>query len=141
MIDEPFIDTNILCYAYDLSEPTKRRVCKQIVEKVFSGENKGVVSIQVLVELYNALTQKLGVEIDSARIIVESIIASENWLKIRYDENSIKSALRSSSAFDSSFLDTLIAETMKENGVSQIITENVKDFKRIPGIKISNPME
>jgi len=141
MKDECFKYTNNLCYAYDLIGPTKRKVCKQIVEKVFSGENRAVVSTQVLVELYNALTRKLGVGIDSARIIVESFIVSKNWLKIRYDENTIKSALKSSSVFDSPFLDTLITETMKENGISQIITENVNGFKKIPNIKISNPLE
>jgi hypothetical protein len=30
---------------------------------------------------------------------------------------------------------------MKENGIDTIITENEKDFKKIPGIKVINPFK
>jgi predicted nucleic acid-binding protein len=140
MKDESFYDTNILIYAYDLNEPRKRKLCKQIVKDVFSGRDVGVVSGQILVELYNSLTRKLAVPEDSARKIVESFILSENWLKINYNENTIRAALKSSFAFKSYFLDTLIAETMKEHGLNTIITENEKDFIKIPGIKVINPL-
>ena len=139
MKDESFYDTNILIYAYDLSEPRKRKLCKQIVKDVFSGKDAGVVSGQILVELYNSLTRKLAVPTDSARKIVESFILSENWLKINYNENTIKAALKSSFAFKSPFPDTLIAETMKDHGLNTIITENEKDFIKIPGLKVINP--
>ena len=140
MKDESFYDTNILIYAYDLNEPRKRKLCKQIVKDVFSGMDVGVVSEQILVELYNSLTRKLSIPTDSARKIVESFILSENWLKINYNENTIRAALKSSFAFKSPFLDTLIAETMKDNGLNTIITENEKDFIKIPGIKVINPL-
>ncbi len=52
----------------------------------------------------------------------------------------VKAALEISKAFRAPFLDSLIAETMKENGINQIITENENDFIRIPGIKIKNPL-
>ena len=132
--------TNILIYAYDLIEPRKRMLCKQIVKDVFSGKEVGVVSGQILVELYNSLTRKLAVPAGSASKIVESFILSNNWLKINYNENTIKTALRSSLAFKAPFLDTLIAETMKEPGLNTIITENEKDFIRIPGMRVINPI-
>jgi predicted nucleic acid-binding protein len=30
---------------------------------------------------------------------------------------------------------------MKENGINKIYTENEKDFKKIPGIKVINPLK
>ena len=141
MKDDVFYDTNILFYAYDLSEPVKREVCKTLVSKVFNGETKGFISNQILVELYNALTHKLGVKADTANVIVESFLASTNWLKISYNHRTIKSALYTSKAFGSSFLDSLIAETMKENGISRIITENERDFTQISGIQVENPVK
>lgn len=140
MKDESFYDTNILIYAYDLNEPRKRKLCKQIVKDVFSGKEVGVVSGQILVELYNSLTLKLAVPAGSASKIVESFILSNNWLKINYNENTIRAAIRSSLAFKSPFLDTLIAETMKEHALNTIITENEKDFIKIPGMKVVNPI-
>ena len=70
MKDDPFYDTNILFYAYDLNEPVKRKICKKIVEDVFLGKKKGIISNQVLVELYNAMTRKLDVSEHSAMVIV-----------------------------------------------------------------------
>jgi predicted nucleic acid-binding protein len=36
-------------------------------------------------------------------------------------------------------LDALIAACMLENGIEIIVTENERDFKRIPGITVINP--
>ncbi|MGP6238839.1 PIN domain-containing protein [Cuniculiplasma sp. SKW4] len=140
MKDDLFYDTNILIYAYDLNEPVKRKICKKIVEDVFLGRKKGIISIQVLVELYNAMTRKLDVNEHSAMVIVESFIDCENWIKITYNEATVKNALKSSLAFRAPFLDTLISETMKEYGINLIITENEKDFHKIPGISVINPL-
>lgn len=140
MKDEIFYDTNVLYYAYDLSEPKKRRTCQTLISRIFMGETKGVISNQILVELYNALTRKLGVKSDTAKVIVDSFITSANWLKISYNHITVKAALDTSKAFRAPFLDSLITETMKENGINQITTENEKDFARIPGIKIKNPL-
>lgn len=140
MKDEVFYDTNILIYAYDLAEPEKREVCKTLVSNVFTGKVKGVISNQVLVELHNALTRKLGVGANEARVIVESLISSPNWLKVTFSHNTVKSALETAKAFNSPFLDTLIAETMKENNLNRIITENEGDFRKISGLRVLNPM-
>jgi predicted nucleic acid-binding protein len=37
------------------------------------------------------------------------------------------------------FWDALIAACMLENGIEIIVTENERDFKRIPGITVTNP--
>ena len=140
MKDEIFYDTNVLYYACDLSEPEKRKVCKSLITKVFIGETSGVISNQILVELYNALTRMLGGKSHTAKVIVDSFITSPNWRKISYNYKTVKAALETSKAFRAPFLDALIIETMKENGMNQITTENEKDFSRIPGIKIRNPI-
>jgi predicted nucleic acid-binding protein len=139
MKDEIFFDTNIICYAYDSTEPSKRKICERLVEQVFNGEISGVISNQILVELFNSLTRKLDVPVQKANIIVKALISSEHWKKINYSDYTVNKALNNSERYDVPFLDVLIAETMKENGVSKIITENEKDFRKIPVITISNP--
>ena len=140
MSDELFYDTNILCYAYDRSEPEKREICRSLVNGIFMGKQRGVISNQILVELYNALTRKLGVEVESARVIVESFIISTNWQKVDYNHRTVIAAINISRTFKTHFLDTLIAETAKENGIANILTENVADFANIPGLDIRNPL-
>jgi predicted nucleic acid-binding protein len=141
MKDELFFDTNILCYAYDATEPSKRKVCEKLVEQGLRGEIKGVISNQVLVELFNACTRKLGVPTYQTNIIVKSLILSKHWRKIDYNYNTVDKALNNSELFRAPFLDVLMTETMKENGIVEIITENEKDFSRIPGIKVTNPLK
>jgi predicted nucleic acid-binding protein len=138
MTDEMFFDTNILYYAYDLAEPQKRRICKGSIEDVFSGKKRGIISNQILVELYNALTRKLGVDPVSAGAVVDSFILSRNWVKLNYDHKTVKAAIATSRIFKSPFLDTLIAETMRANGISDIVTENESDFEGLPGINVHN---
>jgi predicted nucleic acid-binding protein len=141
MKDELFFDSNIICYAYDLAEPSKREKCLSLVKGVFEGYTTGVISNQVLVEIFNALTRKLGVPTSKANVIVRSFIVSKQWYKLDYSHKTLSRALENSQSFNAPFLDVLISETMKENNISRIITENAKDFTRIPGIIVINPFK
>ncbi|MHB8360601.1 MAG: PIN domain-containing protein [Thermoplasmataceae archaeon] len=141
MKDELFFDSNIICYAYDLTEPSKRDICLPLVEDVFKGKTTGTISNQVLVEIFNAFTRKLAVPLDKANVIVRSFIVSKYWYKLDYSHKTLLKALESSQSFKSPFLDVLISETMKENGISKIVTENEKDFNKISGIVVVNPFK
>jgi predicted nucleic acid-binding protein len=141
MKDRVFFDTNIICYAFDLNESAKREVCEKLVKRVLNREILGVVSNQVLGEIFNAATEKLKVQPDKARILVQSIITSDKWEKVNYTHETINRAAEKFEELGVPFWDLVIAETIKENGISQIITENERDFRRVPGIKINNPFK
>jgi len=141
MKDRVFFDTNIICYAFDSSEPSKRKVCERLIERVYKEEILGVISNQVLVETYNVLTRKFGISTTTTRDIMKSLTTSKNWYRINYNSNTVNRAIDDLERFQVSFLDLLIAETMKENLINEIITENVKDFEKISGIKAINPFK
>ncbi len=136
-----FYDTNILVYAYDESEAEKRRVSEKLVEKVFAGEAAGIISNQVLSEMFYVLTEGIAkpLEPEKAAKIVRKYVLSEKWKKINYTQETVLKAVQSTAGFKSAFWDTLIAETMRENNTFSILTENVRDFKKLPGIKVINP--
>ncbi len=140
MKDRVFFDTNIICYAFDSSEPSKRKICERLIERVYKEEICGAISNQVLVETYNALTRKFEMPVDKAKEIMKSLTTSEHWYRINYTSDTLDRALDSSNEVKVPFLDMLIAETMKENFIIDIITENEKDFNKIPGIRVTNPM-
>ena len=141
MKDRLLFDTNIICYAYDTNEPAKRKVCESLLEKVFCGDIAGVVSNQILGEIFSASVTKLGVPLDEAELIVQSIIISERWEKLVYDQNTVSRAAANFRKFKAPFWDLVISETMKENGIEFIITENGRDFNKIPGIRVMNPFK
>lgn len=141
MRDKLFFDTNIICYAFDLAEPAKRKVCKKLMEKVFSGEILGVVSNQVLGEVFNAAVTKIHMPEDKASIIVKSLIASDKWEKVACNHITVNRTINDFIEYNAPFWDLLIAETMKENGITEIVTENERDFSKIPGIRLTNPFK
>lgn len=143
MNDKFCFDTTTLAYAYDESYPKERGICKNLVDKVFNGELAGVVTNQILGELFNVLTSKIEKPVDAERaeIIVKSLIESAQWEKINYTYETVEKAINTLKTSKSHFWDTVIAETMKENGIVKIYTENEKDFKKIPGIVVINPLK
>lgn len=141
MKDEIFYDTSILIYAYDITEPNKRNIAKPLVDNVFNGKANGVVSNQVPGELFKSFIEKLKTTVEEAKSIVYGIIESENWIKINYDQETVKKAIINVEANKAPFWDSVIAETMKENGIIKIYTENEEDFKKISGVKIINPFK
>ena len=138
-----FVDTSIIVYAYDLSEKEKREKCKVLLEAGFRGEMELAVSNQILAESFVVLTKKIEkpTTIEKARTIVEGIIESDNWVKTDYNSDTVRRAILIAAKIKNThFWDAIIAETMMENQVYEIYTENIKDFGRFPGIRAINPM-
>ncbi len=132
------IDTNILVYAFDTTYKEKRAVCKEIVEKIFEGKQKGAITNQILAEFVNVVTRKIEKPLpeETAKAIIGAVITSENWEIYNYTGETILNSLPSRGPF----WDFLIAQTFKENNVNMIITENTKDFKEFD-IKTVNPFK
>ena len=141
MKDRLFIDTNIICYAYDVRAADKRKACEKILEEALSGKISGVVSNQVLGEAFTAAVTKIGMPADEVATAVKSLIGSENLEKVNYNYNTINRAVSDFEESGVPFWDLVIAETMKENGIKRIITENERDFGRIRGIEAVNPFK
>lgn len=142
MSDEFFVDTNVLVYAFDVSEKNRRNAAQKIVEGITAGKVAGIVSNQVLAEFFSAVTKKIEKPIApaAAQIIVNGLIDSVHWKKINYTQSTVSNAINASINEKKPFWDSLIAQTMLENGVFSILTENTKDFSATQ-IKPINPFK
>lgn len=137
--DELFLlDTNILIYSYDKDEIEKSRKAEELLAKCFLGEIILAISNQNLAEFVYATTRKSKLSFDEAVIIVKDIFKSKTFRKIDYSANTVIAAIEIAKEFNMPFWDSLLAATMRENGIFNIYTENAKDFK-IPWIKAVNP--
>ncbi len=137
-----FVDTNILAYAYDQSEKRKRRICSELVRTAFEGESNAYVSNQILGELFLVLTKKVAKPLskEKASTIVRGLIDSQKWKKVTYDHSTIRKVLDDVHNLNVPFWDLLIAETMKDTGVTLLYTKNTKDFSEIPWVSAVNPV-
>ena len=140
MIDEVFFDSSIICYAFDLREPRKRAICLELIRQVLNSEIRGVVSNQVLGEVFYATVRKFGLPADQAFTIVDGIVRSDKWRKVDYTCETIDVAARKSSQSRMHFWGAVIMETMKENGIRKVFAENVRDFADVKGIEAVNPI-
>ncbi len=70
---------------------------------------------------------------------IQDITSFSNFDILTINKNNILSAIEISMAYKVSYWDALIASVMKENHVYGIITENDKDFKKIPWLNVINP--
>ncbi len=141
MSDRVFIDTNVLIYAYTTDEPKKHETCKDIVKKVFTGSMNAAVSNQVIGELSRALLTKFGSPLADVEKVIDELVLYDDLNKVDYTSKTVRRALVNCRTYGIPFWDSVIAETMKENGIYEIITENQKDFDRIPGIKVRHPFK
>lgn len=132
------IDTNILVYAFDTAYQNKREVCKALLKEVFSGKRDAAITSQILAEFSQVVTKKIQKPLskNDAETIVGAIISCKSFHIVSYSGKTVLAALRSKN----DFWDALIVETLKENSISGIITENEKDFKG-GGIVVINPFK
>ena len=74
MAENRLLDTNILVYAYDVSEKRRREIAQALVDEVWDSGG-GVVTLQNLSEFFFAVTRKVQkpVPIVDAKTIVADI--------------------------------------------------------------------
>ena len=132
------LDTNILVYASEQEESIKNKKTKELVNKCWQGEDNFAVSAQNLAEFVFVSTRKAKLDFNQAKIFAWYIIEFEGFKKINYSAKTILSAIDIAIEFKMFFWDSLLAATMKENGIFNIYTENEKDFK-MPWINAVNP--
>jgi len=139
-LPEAIIDSNILIYLKDKSNPKKNKKAKEIVKSGFLGKRQLGITNQnlsefarVLIEKYNQHPNKVKKEIHKF-IFQSQFIIIDSW-----HSNELLLALDLQHKFKIHFWDAKLAATMISNDIKKIYTENTKDFDKIKGIKAINP--
>ncbi len=134
-----FLDTNILIYAYEKENTMKKKKAEELISKCWEGKISLGISNQILSEFAFVIFKKAKLDLSQAKINISDIINFDGFKKIDYNIKTILLAIAITKEFHTPFWDSLIAATMKENGIFNIYTENTKDFN-MPWINAINPM-
>ncbi len=141
MSDEPlvFVDTNVLVYAYDVTE-TERRVVAQRTLSELMRSNRLRLSTQVLQELYVTLTRKLAEPLgpDQALSLLEHYAA---WPVQTTDFALIREAIYLSRDSVLSFWDSLVVMAAVRSGAKILCTEDLSHGQIIMGLEVRNPFK
>jgi predicted nucleic acid-binding protein len=132
-----FVDTNVLVYRYDQSEPVKQQIASEWLNTLWQ-RKAGRTSTQVLQELYVTLTRKLtrGLDSSDARTIVAAL---EAWKPVSADANLIHTAWELEDAHSFSFWDALIVAAALRSSSTILLTEDLQDGMAIGSLTIINP--
>jgi len=142
MNDEQLFDTNILVHAYTLSDTRKHRIAEELVGQVWTG-GLGFTCLHNLCEFVVVVTRKVvhPIPLKDAEVILVDILRSTHWKVIDHGRETVKKAIELGKFHKVPFWDALIAACMLENNLTTILTENERDFKRVPNFVIVNPFK
>jgi predicted nucleic acid-binding protein len=132
-----FCDTNVILYAYDTSAGVKRAQALALLLRLWqSGE--GVVSVQVLQELFVNLTRKIrpSLAVRDAREIVADIAT---WQVVVPTSADVLEAIDGADRWQVPFGDAMILTAARKAGASVIWSEDLNDGQSYDGLVVKNP--
>jgi predicted nucleic acid-binding protein len=134
-----FVDTNVLVYARDASEPDKQRRAAQWMELLWR-ERAGRISAQVLGEYYVTLTAKLdpGLGRAAARRDVERLAT---WRPVPIDDGLVSSALGEQERYGFFYWDSLIVAAARASGAEILLSEDLQHGQKLDGLEVVDPFK
>jgi predicted nucleic acid-binding protein len=131
-----FLDTNVLVYAYDTSDPVKQRVAKELVRRAVAGEF--VISAQVLGEFAATLLHKVSPPVAADDLIV-ALDALAAIKLLSPDGDLIRRAVQVRTSYGLHFYDGMIVAAAERLGCPQIWSEDFNAGQTYFGVTVRNP--
>ena len=132
-----FVDTNVLVYSRDASEPVKQQQAMAWMTRLWQDQN-GRLSYQVLQEYYTTVTQKLkpGLSVDIARSDVRSLIS---WNPLPVEAAVVEGAWVVQDRYALSWWDALIVSAAQASDCQYLLTEDLQAEQTIGAVTIVSP--
>jgi predicted nucleic acid-binding protein len=131
-----FLDTNILVYAYDVSDRAKQAVAQNLLRKAVAGGF--LISTQVLAEFAATLLHKLTPPPTS-----EDVVALLDTLApirlIAPDHDMIRRAVEAKAAYGIHLYDGMIVAAAERAGCERIWSEDLNPGQKYFGVLVANP--
>ncbi|MBM4430240.1 MAG: PIN domain-containing protein [Chloroflexi bacterium] len=137
MNDSFLIDTNVLVYAYDRSQPDKQRRALELLDRLVLGG--GVLSTQVLGEFFVTVTRKIPAPL-SAREGYERIQNYVRaWTVLSVTPLIVLEAARGVQQHHLSYWGAQIWATARLNQIPVILSEDLPHGTTLDGVSFVNP--
>jgi predicted nucleic acid-binding protein len=134
MADRTFVDTNVLIYDIDATDPRKQMRARAILDPAGAGDL--VISSQVLSEFYVVATRKLGVDGAIAQALVHRLMRLP---VVVIDAPLVVAAISGSREWGISYWDALIVRAAEAADCRRVLSEDLANGARYGSITIENP--
>ena len=131
-----FLDTNVLVYAYDPTDPRRQSIAENLVRRAIAGDS--AISLQVLGEFAATLLHKASV----GRTADEVVVILDILAPIRVvvpDREMVRRAVEANAAYGIHFYDGLIIAAAERAGCEKIWSEDLNAGQEYFGVRVVNP--
>ncbi len=140
MIGRVFVDTNVLVYAYDRSEPAKQKQALAIID-VLVTSGIGVISAQVLSEFFVTVTRKLPAPLSPPEAYERIEHFLRFWTVLDLTGLVILEAARGVREHQLNFWDAQIWAVAHLHQIPVIFSEDFNTGQIIEGVQFVNPFD
>jgi predicted nucleic acid-binding protein len=133
-----FMDTTVLVYAYDVTDPAKQSIAQDLVRKAVVG--RLVISTQVLAEFAATLLHKLNPAPPSGDVIA-LLDALAPIRLIPPDNEIVRRAVEARTAYGLHFYDGMIVAAAERAGCERIWSEDLNSGQKYFGVTVANPFQ
>ena len=132
-----FCDTNVIVYAYDSSAGAKREQAMRLMNRLWE-TSAGILSVQVLQELFVTLTRKVAqpLPLPQARQLVSDLAT---WPVFAPDSADVLEAIDGTARWQISFWDAMLVTAARKAGANLIWSEDLNDGQQYDGVTVRNP--
>jgi predicted nucleic acid-binding protein len=130
-----FLDTNVVVYAFDRSEPAKRAAAQALLEDPGADY---VSSAQVLSEFYVTTRRKLSPPLSHGDAL-RAIAHLSKVPIVAIDDRLVRAAAELADGESLSLWDAQIIVAAARSGCDEILTEDLNDGQTISGVTVRNP--
>ena len=138
MIARVLLDTNVLVYAYDRSESVKQAQSLSVQQEL-AGRRAGAISVQVLIEFYNAVTRRIAAPLTAALAYERIQNLAVTWPVLDLTPLIAIEAARGATQHQMRIWDAQIWATARLNQIPVVLSEDFADGAIIEGVRMVNP--
>ena len=132
-----FVDTNVLVYAFDSTDPTRHRAAEQLLSRLMD-DDRLRLSTQVFQEFYVTMTRKARPPWSPDRTLAK-LDDFAAWPVIAADLPLVREAVLLSRDAVLSFWDALIVTAAARSGARTLYTEDLNHGQILRGVRVVNP--
>ena len=135
-----FVDTNVLVYAYDRSEPQKQARALEVLDDL-AHRGAGLLSAQVLAEFYVTITRKLAAPLTPEQAYERLKNYLHAWPVAEMNGLIVLEAARGVRDHQLNFWDAQVWSAARLNQCQIVLSEDFNTGAVIEGVRFINPFD
>lgn len=132
------VDTNVLVYAYDRTEPEKQSQARSVLDRIARVE-LGAISTQVLAEFFVTVTRKLAAPLTVSEAYERVSNYLQSWSVLDMTAMAVLEAIRGVRDHQLNFWDAQIWAIARLNQMAVVFSEDFSDGQVIEGVRFVDP--